>query len=118
MQDPERRPLDQLGPPWGFLLLLFLVHRWRPHCYPMTANFFVCQAARSHHATFAALTLVLSIHVIDDGRAESGARNLGGIFHLASKVVGDGFGSDGTIDALDDEVSSFVPPEVTEHHFA
>jgi hypothetical protein len=42
----------------------------------------------------------------------------GSTFHEPVEVVGDGFGGDGALDALDDEVGGFGPAHVAEHHFA
>ena len=54
----------------------------------------------------------------DDVIRKLGAFSECGPFHLAFEVVGDGFGCDGAVDSLDDEVGGFVPAHVAEHHFA
>ena len=54
----------------------------------------------------------------DDVVAELRAFDLRGAFHQAGEVVGDFLGSDSAIQALNNEVSSFGPAEVAEHHFA
>jgi len=60
----------------------------------------------------------LIIHVLDDGVAELGAFDLGGAFHQAVEIVGDGLGRDGAFHALDDQIGSFVPAHIAEHHLA
>ena len=54
----------------------------------------------------------------NDVICELGAFAEGGSVHLAFEVIGDGLGSDGAVDALDDQVGSLVPAEVAEHHLA
>ena len=60
----------------------------------------------------------ISPHMTNDVVGELGAFTESGAFHLAFEVVGDGSGSDGAVDSLDDEVGGFVPGHVAEHHFA
>ena len=46
------------------------------------------------------------------------ALDLSGVVHEASKVVGNALGADGTIHALDDEISGLSPAEVAQQHLA
>ena len=42
----------------------------------------------------------MGLHVIDNVRAKFAAFDLGRIFHLARKIIGDAFAADGAIQAL------------------
>ena len=53
-------------------------------------------------------------HVVTEGRA----LDLGRTLHEAGEVVGDLLGTDGAIEALEDEVGRLDPTEVAEHHLA
>jgi hypothetical protein len=58
------------------------------------------------------------IHVGNDGITELAAlEKLLVALHQALKVVRHGLVGDRTVDALDDEVGSLAPAQVTEHHF-
>jgi len=66
----------------------------------------------------ASLTLTLTSHVADDIIAEFRAFDLGGVVHLAGKIVGDAFAADRAVQAFEDGVRRFGPAHVPQHHFA
>src|SRR5436190_7326382 len=55
-------------------------------------------------------------HTGDDSIPERAATDFLGPFHQAGEVVSHGLGADRAIHAFDDEVGSFGPAHVAEHH--
>ena len=55
-------------------------------------------------------------HVGDDRVAELRCPHLGGVVCQPGKVVCDGLGRDGSLQAVDDQVRGLVPAEVSQHH--
>src|SRR5690606_34942104 len=64
-----------------------------------------------HHHTFTSLT-----HILDDMCTKLGAFYLRRTFHQACEVICDGFVLDSTIHSFVDQIGSFLPAHMLQHH--
>src|SRR5690606_1401272 len=64
------------------------------------------------------LKSLFSLHVFDHHVTEAGAGHLGRTFHQTGKVIRNFARGDGFFHAGDDQISSFCPTHVTQHHFS
>lgn len=57
-------------------------------------------------------------HVLNNGVAKGRARNLGCIIGQSREIIGHCFRLNSAIHTIDYQICSFVPAEVTQHHFS